>query len=99
MIAILAAAMLSPSTPQVCALPFEVARSEAAAKAIAEVAIASSPSATNSRDTYSLNLTWVEERRSWIVVQRIVRDGVRFGGLGMEIAACDGKISDLNRQR
>lgn len=91
--------MLAP----VCHLPFEVAKSGAAAKAIAEAVIASAPDGPGELAPYDLNLTWVDQRRSWRAVQSArPRSDVRFlggGGLGMEFAACDGAISDVDRQR
>ena len=90
--------MLTP----VCHLPFEVAKGEAAARAIAEAVIASAPDGPSDLAPYDLHLTWVDQRRSWLAVQSArPLGGVRFlgGGLGMEIAACDGAISYVDRQR
>ncbi|WP_380786895.1 hypothetical protein [Sphingomonas sp. R86521] len=99
------AAVSSPALSK-CALPFEIVGNEAAAKAIAQVVLASAPPPAPSKDIrgYDLHVEYLRERNSWIVYQSPIPtvEGVRFlggGGLGMEIAACDGAVSDINRQR
>ena len=74
--------MLTP----VCHLPFEVAKSEAAARAIAEAVIASAPDDPGEFPPYDLKLTWVDQRKSWRAVQSLKPGGrVRFlGGGGLE---------------
>lgn len=99
-----AATMLTMWPAPVCKLPFEVARSEAAARAVAEVAIASAPDGPGDFAPYELELTWFEPQKTWIVFQSPISrvEGVRFlggDGLGMRIAACDGAVSDIHRQR
>lgn len=90
----------------VCPLPFEVVRDEASAREIAKVVIASAPAKTVHKHIkrYDLRVSFVQERRSWIVYEAAapVDGGVGIlggGGLGMEIAACDGSVSDIHRQR
>ncbi|MFZ5793021.1 MAG: hypothetical protein ACRCS5_00355 [Sphingomonas sp.] len=100
MIALATAAVITSSAQQICPLPFEVAQTESAARAIAEIVIKQDPSRSNNHAVDHLTIYWVEERRSWIINQSIQRDGVRFGGgLSMEIAACDGRVSDLDHPR
>lgn len=105
MLLLMIAAISSPATPK-CALPFEIVGNEAAARAIAQVVIASAPPPEHSKDIrgYDLHIDYLRQRNSWIVYQSPISavEGIRFlggGGLGMEIAACDGAVSDINRQR
>lgn len=105
MLSLMIAATISTSTPK-CTLPFDVAGTEAAARAIAQVVIASAPPEPVSKDIsrYDLHIEYLRQRNSWIVYQRAISavKGVRIlggNGLGMEIAACDGAVSDIRRQR
>jgi len=102
----LVAAAVGASTVAPCALPFDVVRDEAAARAIARVVIASAPVPPSDRTVarYELLVDYARDRRSWIVLESPVSsiEGVRIlggGGLGMEIAACDGTVSNVGRQR
>lgn len=103
MFELLAATLLGSAAPITCNLPFQVAKDEAAARAIAQAVIASAPGGPGEFAPYTLKLSFVEERQSWRVFQSPEpRNGVRFlggGGLGMEIAACNGAVSDVHRQR
>ncbi len=103
MLDILAATLLGVAMPATCDLPFPVAKDEAAARAIAQAVIASAPGGPGEFAPYTLKLNFVEERQSWRAFQSPEpRNGVQFlggGGLGMEIAACNGAVSDVHRQR
>ncbi len=88
-----------------CSLPFEVVQDEASARAIAQVVIGSAPpqAVPKYSKRYDLRVSFVPERRSWIPVQHPVPvdNGLSIlggGGLGMEIAACDGAVSGIDRQ-
>lgn len=105
MLSLMIAATISTSSPK-CTLPFDVARTEAAARAIAQVVITSAPPEPIDKNIlrYDLHIEYLRERNSWIVYQRAISaaKGVRFlggNGIGMEIAACDGAVSDISRQR
>ncbi len=105
MLLLMIAAISSPITPK-CALPFEIVGNETAARAIAQVVIAAAPHLEHSKDIrgYDLHIEYLRERNSWIVYQSPIPtvEGIRFlggGGLGMEISACDGSVSDVDRQR
>lgn len=104
MLLLIIAAISSPASPQ-CALPFEIVGNEAAARAIAQVVIAAAPPEPPDKNIrgYDLHIEYFRERNRWIVLQTPISavDGVRFtgGGLGMKIAACDGAVSDVDRQR
>jgi len=102
---LLLAAGVSASTVTPCALPFAIVRDEAAARAIAQVVIASAPKKAPGKGIkrYDLRVHFVQERESWMVYEDPVSavEGIRIlggGGLAMEIAACDGAVSDINRQ-
>lgn len=105
MLFLMIAAISSPTSPK-CALPFEVVGNEAAARAIAQVVIAAAPPKVPDKDIlgYDLHIRYLRQRNSWIVYQSPISavEGIRWlggDGLGMEIAACDGAVSDINRQR
>ncbi len=108
---VLIIAAMSSSHPGECALPFEVVGNEAAARAVARVVIASAPAKLldpQARDKdilgYARHIRYLSQRGSWIVYEAPISavKGVRImggGGLAMEIAACDGAVSDISRQR
>lgn len=99
-------AATTPATPSKCALPFEVVSNEAAARAIAQVVIASAPPEPVNKDIagYDLHIEYLRQRDSWRVYQSPISaiKGITFlggNGLDLEIAACDGAVLSMSRQR
>ncbi len=105
MLLLLLANVSVPASPP-CSLSFEIVGNEAAARAIAEVVIASAPAVAPRREIlrYDIKIDYVEARRSWLASQIAVsaNKSVRIlggDGLAMEIAACDGAVSSVHRMR
>ncbi|HJO67098.1 hypothetical protein [Sphingomonas sanguinis] len=97
-------ATLNTSPP--CALPFPIAADQAAALAIAKVVIAGAPKMPPKKDIvgYELVARYLPDSLSWEITQKPISalKGLRFldgEGLSMEIAACDGTVSDIRLNR
>lgn len=98
-------AALTPPEAKPCPLPFETVRDETSARAIAKVVIDAAPSKKPDKHIkgYKLVVKFYEGRRSWLIYEAPIAavEGVHFlggGGLGMEISACDGAVSDITTQ-
>lgn len=105
MVSFLVANVVALTSAQ-CPLPFQIAGNEAAARAIAEIVIASAPKVPINRDIlrYDLHISYVEQRESWQIHETPVSavENVQIlggNGLSMEIAACNGAVSNVRRMR